>query len=409
MLRAGMIRQVTSGIYNWLPLGWTVLQKIGDIIREEIQSIGCYEMLMPSIQPAELWQASGRYDDYGKEMLRMTDRHDRSLLFGPTHEEVITALAKETIGSYRQLPMRLFQIQWKFRDEIRPRFGVMRGREFLMKDAYSFDLTEQAGMATYRDFTRAYLRIFHRLGLRAVPVRANTGAIGGDCSHEFHIIAETGESALYYDRAFTTATVEDWDDWDRMTSYYSAADDRHVPEDCPLAPEDLLESRGIEVGHIFHFGHKYAASMGLTVAGPDRPLMPWMGSYGIGVSRLVGAIIEASHDERGIRWPLALAPFHVSLLNLRPNDEACRTMADSCYRQLKDAGLEVLYDDTDESAGGKFATHDLIGMPYRVSIGPRGVKAQTVDVHHRLTGEDISCPVRDVAELLERHAMQLLG
>lgn len=388
MLRAGMVRQLTSGIYNWLPLGLKVLRKIEHIIRDEMNQTGALEVLMPSIQPAELWQESGRYEDYGKEMLRMKDRHDRDMLFGPTHEEVITDLFRKNITSYKDLPCNLYQIQWKFRDEIRPRFGVMRGREFLMKDAYSFDIDEESSRHVYKVMYESYLRIFKRLGLTAIPVRADTGAIGGNLSHEFQIIAETGESDVYYDKKFEQLMDSPELDIEALHDCYAAADELHDPENCPVDEKDLMQKRGIEVGHVFHFGTKYSVPLKAQVTDNNGKTVPvYMGSYGIGVSRLVGAIIESSHDDKGIIWPDSVAPFGVSVVNIKPKDEACREKADIIYHVLQKASKEPLYDDTNNSAGSKFATQDLLGIPWCLSIGPRGVKEGTVELKNRRTGE----------------------
>ncbi len=395
MLRAGMIRQSSAGIYSWLPLGLAVLRKIEQIIREEQNRAGALELLMPTIQSAELWQESGRYDDYGKEMLRITDRHDRDMLFGPTNEELITDIFRNSIKSYRDLPKVLYHIQWKFRDEIRPRFGVMRGREFLMKDAYSFDLDFESAKATYDAMYLAYLRTFARLGLVAIPVQADSGAIGGDLSHEFQILAETGESDIYYDAGIEDIDLEKLADSEtsagivaNLQSFYAAEQEKHDPAKCPVPPERLRQAKGIEVGHIFYFGTKYSKSMNAFVVGPDGSSVPVeMGSYGIGVSRLVGAIIEASHDEAGIIWPDAVAPFKVGLINLRHDDAACIAACDDLYNKFRSASVDVLYDDRDERAGAKFATMDLIGLPWQLVIGPRGLKNNVVELKHRRTGE----------------------
>lgn len=364
MLRAGMIRQLNAGIYNWLPLGLKVLKNVENIVREEMDKIA-NELLMPTIQPAELWQESGRYDDYGKEMLRITDRHDRQMLFGPTAEEVVTDIFRGSCKSYKDLPKVLYNIQWKFRDEVRPRFGVMRGREFLMKDSYSFDIDEEAAKVTYYKHHAAYLNIFARMGMKAVPVRANTGPIGGDLSHEFHIVANTGESALYYTDDFS----------------YAMADEMHDPA---KAPAGVKEARGIEVGHIFYFGEKYSKAMNAKVQGKDgKEFFPHMGSYGIGVSRVVAAIIEASHDDAGIIWPEEVAPYKVGLINIKPNDDACNKICDEIYGKLP----SCLYDDKESSAGAKFAAMDLIGLPWSIAVGPRLAAAGTVELKNRKTGE----------------------
>jgi prolyl-tRNA synthetase len=388
MLRAGMVRQLSSGLYNWLPLGLKVLRKIEGVVQREMDKAGALELLMPCIQPAELWQESGRYDDYGKEMLRITDRHERGLLFGPTNEEVVTDIFRQNIKSYKDLPKNLYHIQWKFRDEIRPRFGVMRGREFLMKDAYSFDIDFAGAKAAYDNMYETYLRIFKALGMSAIPVSANSGAIGGNLSHEFHIVADTGESEIFYDEKFDELAKSSTIDIAAMQGLYAAADEKHVPAECPIPAERLRSRRGIEVGHIFYFGTKYSAAMNAKVTNNQgEQVLAEMGSYGIGVSRLVGAIIEASHDERGIIWPEAVAPFKVAVINLKHGDEACTAIADSLYEQLTARAVDVLYDDTKDSAGSKFATQDLIGTPWQISIGPRGAASGTVELKERRTGE----------------------
>ncbi|MBN9525539.1 MAG: proline--tRNA ligase [Alphaproteobacteria bacterium] len=398
MLRAGMIRQASAGIYSWLPLGFKVLKKIEQIVREEQDAAGCQEVLMPTIQSAELWRQSGRYDDYGKEMLRITDRHEREMLYGPTNEEQITEIFRESAKSYRELPKLLYHIQWKFRDEVRPRFGVMRGREFLMKDAYSFDLDEAGARRAYNKMFIAYLRTYARLGLKAIPMQADTGPIGGDLSHEFIVLAETGESAVFCDKALVDrdplAEAIDMDsDLQPMvnswTARYAATEEKHDEARFNALPaERQVAARGIEVGHIFYFGTKYSKPMNAAVAGPDgQPVTLHMGSYGIGVSRLVGAIIEASHDDAGIIWPDAVAPFNVALINLKADDAACRAACDDLYAKLKAAGLDVLYDDTEERAGAKFATMDLIGLPWQLTVGPRGLKSGVVELKRRATGE----------------------
>ena len=399
MLRAGMIRQSSAGIYSWLPLGHRVLKKIEQIVREEQNAAGGQELLMPTIQPADLWRESGRYDDYGQEMLRITDRHDRDMLFGPTNEELITDIFRGSVRSYRQLPLNLYHIQWKFRDEVRPRFGIMRGREFLMKDAYSFDLNAEAARHAYNKMFLAYLRTYERLGLKAIPMQADTGPIGGDMSHEFIILADTGESEVYchadyLDFEAPDAAVSYDDDLssviEHWTFRYAATDEKHdparfeaeVPEDCRIA------TRGIEVGHIFYFGDKYSKSMGATVMNAEGVEVPVeMGCYGIGVSRLVGAIIEASHDDDGIIWPASVAPFDVGLINLKVGDDACDGAVADIYEKLGKAGVDVLADDTDGRAGGKFATMDLIGLPWQIIVGPRGVKSGVVEIKERRTGE----------------------
>ncbi len=399
MLRAGMIRQQSAGIYSWLPVGLKVLNKISDIVREEQNRAGAVEILMPTIQSADLWRESGRYDDYGQEMLRIQDRHERDMLFGPTNEEMVTDIFRSYVRSYKDLPLNLYHIQWKFRDEIRPRFGVMRGREFLMKDAYSFDLDGESSRAAYYRMFVSYLRTFERLGVKAIPMRADTGPIGGDLSHEFLILADTGESEVFchsdvmklpvpdegvdYDNdELIAGIVKDW------TTNYARTDELHDEKLWSEVSEaDRMNARGIEVGHIFHFGTKYSEPMGAKVMGPDgKEHDVHMGSYGIGPSRLVAAIIEASHDDKGIIWPASVAPFDVGIINMKPGDEACDRESEKIYDQLTAAGLDVLYDDRDQSAGSKFATMDLIGLPHQIVIGPRGVKNNEVEVKRR--GED---------------------
>jgi len=410
MLRAGMIRQSSAGIYSWLPLGLRVLRKVEQIVREEQDRTGAQEILMPTVQPAELWRESGRYEDYGKEMLRIRDRHDREMLYGPTNEEQVTEIVRATIKSYRDLPKNLYHIQWKFRDEVRPRFGVMRGREFLMKDAYSLDLDAAGAKRSYNKMFVAYLRTFARMGLKAIPMQADTGPIGGDLSHEFIVLAETGESAVYCDRAWLAtdilASEVDYRGdlepmFQRWTGLYAATDEKHDPAACAIPSEELVTARGIEVGHIFYFGDKYSRPMGAFVTGPDgEPAALEMGSYGIGVSRLVGALIEANHDDAGIIWPESVAPFRVGLINLRSADERCRAAADDLYSRLLGAGIEVLYDDRDESPGAKFATMDLIGLPDQLVIGPRGIAAGTIEFKYRRSGERQDVSVESALERL---------
>ncbi len=404
MLRAGMIRQSSAGIYSWLPLGLRVLKRVEQIVREEMDAAGCQEILMPAIQPADLWRETGRYEQYGKEMLRIKDRHERDMLFGPTHEELVTDIFRHSIKSYRDLPKNLYQIQWKFRDEVRPRFGIMRGREFYMKDNYSFDLDYAGAKRSYDNMYRAYLKTFARMDLVTVPTQAESGPIGGDMSHEFHVIAETGESEVWYDgrfEDFRAALAEGKADIVSLQTLYGASDDKHDPQTCPVPPERLKHARGIEVGHVFYFGTKYSKAMGATVTGPNgESVAVEMGSYGIGVSRLVGAIIEAWHDEDGIIWPESVAPFRVGLLNLKAGDAACARGAESLYARLKAAGVEVLYDEREESPGAKFATMDLIGLPWQIVVGPRGVKSGTVELKRRATGERVELSPESALERL---------
>jgi prolyl-tRNA synthetase len=397
MLRAGLVRQTSAGIYAWLPLGLRVLKNIERIVREEQDAAGAQELLMPTIQPAELWRESGRYEHYGKEMLRIRDRHDRELLYGPTNEEMVTDLMRQSVRSYRELPQIIYHIQWKFRDEVRPRFGVMRGREFLMKDAYSVDFDHDGAVNSYRKMMLAYMRTFQRLGLKAIPMAAESGPIGGDLSHEFIILAPTGESQVFYDGEFEKI---DWVnaayDYDKphdleefftlMTSMYAATDDKHDKSAWEtVAPEHRREGRGIEVGHIFHFGSIYSKPMGFTVSGPDgKAVAPEMGSYGVGVSRLAGAVIEASHDEAGIIWPDSVAPFRAVVLNLKMGDASCDRICERIYGAL---GATGLYDDRDDRAGVKFADADLMGHPWQIVVGPRGAANGVVELKRRATGE----------------------
>ena len=400
MLRAGMIRQQGQGSFTWLPLGKRVLDKVNRIIREEQDRAGAHEILMPTIQSAELWRESGRYDDYGKEMLRIKDRQNRDLLYGPTNEEMVTEIFRSYVKSYKDLPLNLYHIQWKFRDEVRPRFGVMRSREFLMKDAYSFDIDYEASKAAYNRMFVSYLRTFTRVGMKAIPMRADTGPIGGDLSHEFIILAETGESQVFCDKAYLDLTVPgadtDFRDDAAMaeivqgwTTPYAATEEMHDEGAWSAVGDgDKLAARGIEVGHIFHFGEKYSKPMGAKVQGPDgKEHFVSMGSYGIGPSRLVAGIIEASHDENGIIWPDAVAPFDVGLINMKSGDAACDAACDRLYAELGASGRDVLYDDTDSRAGGKFATADLIGLPWQVIVGPRGVATNEAEIKNRKTGE----------------------
>ena len=411
MLRAGMIRQQAAGSFSWLPMGKRVLDKVCRIIREEQDRSGAQEILMPTIQSADLWRESGRYDAYGKEMLRIKDRHERDMLYGPTNEEMVTEIFRSYVRSYKDLPLNLYHIQWKFRDEVRPRFGVMRSREFLMKDAYSFDIDYEGAKAAYYRMFVAYLRTFTRMGLQAIPMRADTGPIGGDLSHEFIILADTGESQVYCDREFLSLPVPDesvdfTDDAGiagivkQWTTPYAATDEMHDEaawNEVPAAEQ--VSARGIEVGHIFHFGEKYSKPMEAKVTGPDgKDHYVSMGSYGIGPSRLIAAIIEASHDENGIIWPEAVAPFQAVVINMKVGDAECDRVSEEIYAALNDAGVEVLYDDTDQRSGGKFATADLIGLPWQVIVGPRGVAAGEVEIKNRAGGERETLPIAAVRE-----------
>ena len=413
MLRAGMIRQQAAGIYSWLPLGLRVLERINAVIREEQNRAGAVEILMPTTQSADLWRESGRYDAYGKEMLRFTDRHEREMLYGPTNEEMVTDIVRTYVRSYKDLPLNLYHIQWKFRDEVRPRFGVMRSREFLMKDAYSFDLDQAGARHAYNRMFVAYLRTFARLGLRAIPMRAETGPIGGDLSHEFIILASTGESEVFGHRDYLTLDIPpegmNFEDAaglqalvDGWTERYAATSEMHDAAAFAALPEaDRLQARGIEVGHIFYFGTKYSEPMGARVTGPDgQEHVLHMGSYGIGPSRLAAAIIEASHDEQGIIWPDSVAPFDVALLNLKAGDAATDAACARLDRDLAAAGLSVLHDDRDERPGAKFATADLMGLPWQVLVGPRGLAEGKVELKRRATGARETLALGDVAARL---------
>ena len=398
MLRGAMIRQEAAGIYAWLPLGLRVLRKIERIVEEEMARAGSVQLLMPTLQLADLWRESGRYDDYGQEMLRIKDRHDRDLLYGPTAEEMVTDIFRASVRSYKDLPLNLYQISWKFRDEQRPRFGVMRGREFLMKDAYSFDIDEASARKAYNRMFIAYLNTFARMGLKAVPMRADTGPIGGDLSHEFIILADTGESAVFCHKDLVDMAAPgeglDWDDLqglvDQRTSLYAATEEMHEAArfDAEVPADKQLSARGIEVGHIFYFGEKYSKPMRAVVSGPDgKEIAVHMGSYGVGVSRLLGAIIEASHDDAGMIWPDSVAPFTVAIMSLRAGDAAVDAACEQAYAALQKAGVDVLYNDTDDRPGAKFASMDLIGIPHQLIIGPKGLAEGTVELKHRATGE----------------------
>ncbi|MFM9938954.1 MAG: proline--tRNA ligase [Hyphomicrobiaceae bacterium] len=406
MLRAGLIRQQSAGIYAWLPLGLRVLNKVNRIIREEQDRSGAIELLMPTIQSADLWRESGRYEAYGKEMLRIADRHDREMLFGPTNEEMITEIFRTYVRSYRDLPLNLYHIQWKFRDEVRPRFGVMRSREFLMKDAYSFDLDKASARHAYNKMFVAYLRTFARFGLKAIPMQADTGPIGGDLSHEFIILADTGESEVFCHKDYLDFPVPpvttNFDDIagiqgtvDKWTSLYAATSEKHDTKAYDaIGAERQVSARGIEVGHIFYFGTKYSEPMKAQVQGPDgKPVTVHMGSYGIGPSRVVAGIIEASHDKDGIVWPVPVAPFEAAVVNLKSGDKDTDAASEAAMAKLEAAGIDVLYDDRDERAGAKFATMDVIGIPYQLIIGPKGVKAGEAEIKVRKGGERKTVPM----------------
>ncbi|HBB83571.1 MAG TPA: proline--tRNA ligase [Sulfitobacter sp.] len=415
MLRAGMIKQSSAGIYSWLPLGYKVLRKVEEIVHQEQQRVGHIPMLMPTLQSADLWKESGRYDAYGPEMLRIRDRQDRDMLYGPTNEEMITDIFRSHVGSYKDLPLTLYHIQWKFRDEIRPRFGVMRGREFLMKDGYNFDLTKEDALHAYNRHLVSYLRTYERMGLQAIPMRADSGPIGGDDTHEFLVLAETGESEVFYDSEITDLTFGDREIdpndhdacravLDEFTSRYARTDETHDPELFAKVPEERQRTaRGIEVGQIFYFGTKYSDAMNAKVQGPDGKQVPvHMGSHGIGVSRLLGAIIEASHDDKGIIWPEGVTPFHAGIVNLKQGDAEADAACDALYNSLKALGLDPLYDDRKGGAGMKFATMDLIGLPWRITVGPRGLKNGVVELTSRRTGESEELPPEQAVEKLAK-------
>jgi prolyl-tRNA synthetase len=415
MLRAGMIKQAASGIYSWLPLGFKVLRKLENIVHEEQMRAGHIPMLMPTLQSADLWRESGRYEDYGEEMLRIKDRHGRDMLYGPTNEELITDIFRSHVGSYKDLPLTLYHIQWKFRDEVRPRFGVMRGREFFMKDGYNFDLTKEDALHAYNRHLVSYLRTYERMGLQAIPMRADSGPIGGDDTHEFLVLAETGESEVFYDSKVTDLSFGnreiDYDDvaqcqgvLDEFTSLYARTDETHDETLFNAIPEERrCTARGIEVGQIFYFGTKYSEPMGATVQGPDgKPVAVHMGSHGIGVSRLVGAIIEASHDDKGIIWPEGVTPYHVGIINVKQGDAEADAACEALCASVEALGLEPLYDDRDERAGGKFATMDLIGLPWRITVGPRGLKNGVVELTCRRTGESEELPPEQAVEKIAK-------
>ena len=413
MLRAGMISQSSSGIYSWLPLGLRVLKKIENIVREEQNNAGVNEILMSTIQPADLWKESGRYEDYGKEMLRIKDRQERDMLYGPTNEEQVTDIFRRSIKSYKELPLLLYHIQWKFRDELRPRFGVMRGREFLMKDAYSFDLNLESSESSYNKFFVCYLKTFERMGLKAIPMAADTGPIGGDMSHEFVIISNTGESDIYFDKNILDqgekiSEIDYEDDLSTFVqnfkNYYSASDEKFDQKDFDQnVNKDLqMTSKGIEVGHIFSFGTKYSESMKAHVLdgnGKEGPV--YMGSYGIGISRLVGAIIEYSHDEKGIVWPNEVAPFLVGLINLKSNDDKANKIADEIYSLISSLNIEILYDDKSDNAGVKFSRMDLIGLPFQIIVGNKAISDNLIEIKNRKTGEALEVKTENISSKIK--------
>lgn len=405
MLRAGMIRQSSAGIYSWLPMGFKLLRRLEDIVHEEQARAGHLAMLMPTLQSADLWRESGRYDGYGQEMLRMQDRHEREMLYTPTAEEMITDIFRNNVQSYKDLPLTMYQIQWKFRDEVRPRFGVMRGREFYMKDGYNFDLTKEDALHSYNRHLVTYLRTYERMGLQAIPMRADSGPIGGDYTHEFLVLAQTGESEVFYDSAVTDIRLGerevDFSDkaqcqaiMDEFTALYARTDETHDEAEFAKIPEERRRTaRGIEVGQIFYFGTTYSEPLKATVTDPDgKDVAVHMGSHGIGVSRLLGALIEANHDDNGIIWPESVAPFRVAIVNLKQGDDEADAACENLYRSAKTLGLDPLYDDRKEGAGAKFASMDLIGIPWRITVGPRGLKNGVVELTSRRTGESEELP-----------------
>jgi prolyl-tRNA synthetase len=413
MLRSGMIRQSSSGIYTWLPMGLKVLKNIEKIIRLE-QDLISQELLMPTIQDSEIWKKSGRFNDYGKEMLKFTDRHDHELLYGPTNEELITDIISKNIMSYKSLPLCLYHIQWKFRDEIRPRFGVMRGREFLMKDAYSFDVSKEEAIKCYNRMFLSYLKIFNKMELKAIPVAADTGPIGGDLSHEFIVLADTGESEVYIDKGILNVEIPNikYDDFlniselvNAITSFYASADDKYDEKDFinTVSEKNRLKTNGIEVGHLFYFGDKYSQPLNAKVSSKEgNNVNVEMGSYGIGVSRLVGAIIDAHHDEKGICWPESVAPYLVGVVNLRQNDIECSDLSDKIYNSLLSKDVSTLYDDRDEGAGKKLVEMELIGIPWQIRIGPRGIKNSSFELFKRKTGEVIEVNIKDIEKTIDK-------
>lgn len=395
MLRSNMIAQTASGIYCWLPLGLRVLNKVCDVVRDEHEKAGIIELLMSTIQLSDLWIESGRYDAYGEELLRFKDRKEHEMLYGPTNEEQVTDIFRRFVKSYKDLPKILYHIQWKFRDEIRPRFGVMRGREFLMKDAYSFDMTKEDAVSSYDKMFNLYIRIFKRLNLKPLAVRADSGAIGGDMSHEFHILADSGESKLYYDKRVLSCDACD------VRDCYAVSEEKYNKDECPVAEEDLEESRGIEVGHIFYFGDKYTKSMNVTVSDRGgKNITPVMGSYGIGISRLVAAVIEASHDANGIIWPEEIAPFMVSVINLTPADTNCRDFSEKLYSELKSKGADVLYDDRDLTAGVKLKDADLVGIPHQILISKNNLPNGNIEIKDRASGKIELVSVDDLTNIM---------
>ena len=413
MLRLGMIKQSSAGIYSWLPLGFKVMKKIEQIVREEQNKIGAQEILMPTIQSSEIWKESGRYEDYGEEMLRIKDRQNREILYGPTNEELVTDIFRNSIKSYKSLPQLLYHIQWKFRDEIRPRFGLLRGREFLMKDAYSFDLDKESAKIAYYKMFLSYMRTFKRLGLNAIPVVADSGPIGGELSHEFSIITNTGETEVYYDERLLDIEDDNIDytnedslenAYNDFTNFYSSTEDKHVEDLYKKIPLDFQKKgKAIEIGHIFSFGYKYSEPMNAFVTNDDGENIPvYMGSYGIGVSRLVAAIIEAYHDDKGILWPTSIAPFQIGLINLGQNNDECIRASKEIYKELKKNNFDVIYDDRNESAGKKYADMDLIGIPFQIILGPRDLENNKCELKNRFNDQRVSIDISELVKELNK-------
>ena len=407
LIRAGMIKQESSGIYSWLPLGLRVLKKIEKIVRYEQELAGAIEILMPTLQSSDLWVESGRYDGYGDEMLKISDRHKANLIYGPTNEEQVTDIFRSYIKSYKNLPLNLYHIQWKFRDEIRPRFGLLRGREFLMKDAYSFDLDQEAAIISYYKMFTSYMKIFKKLGLNAIPVVADSGPIGGELSHEFSIITNTGETEVYYDSRIVKIDDEQADYsnnkslenyFKNITNFYSATRDKHSRDIFNQLPKEFQKNgKAIEIGHIFSFGYKYSKPMNAFVSDAKGNNIPvYMGSYGIGISRLVSAIIEVYHDDKGILWPISIAPFQIGIINLGKNDEECLQASEKIYNELKENNFDIIYDDRDESVGKKYADMDLIGVPFQIIIGPRDLKRNNCELKDRKNDSKVCIDIKNV-------------
>lgn len=388
MLRSGMIKQIAAGIYDWLPLGLLILSKIQKVVQDEMNKIGALELLVPCIQPTHLWKKSGRLgidNDLNNEMLRMQDRSKQEMLFTPTAEEAIVDIVSSSTQSYKSFPVALYQISWKFRDEVRPRYGVMRSREFLMKDAYSFHMSKECALNTYEQVLQAYLRIYQRLGLTAIPVAANTGAIGGDYSHEFHILAETGESTIYYEHDLENKLKHSEVTLDSLEKIYAVEEEKY--EKSSEQGLEIVQKKGIEVGHIFFLGDKYSKAMGMKVQDKDgKQKYPEMGCYGIGLSRLVGALIEANHDEKGIVWPKSSAPFAFIILNLKVGNEVCDQNAEYVLQILERAKMTYLYDDLHDTPGVKFARADLVGIPTQLIISVKNSAANEIEIKDRKSG-----------------------